>query len=241
MSLPLAVLAGGLATRMRPLTESLPKSLLEVAGEPFIAHQLRLLAKSGIRRVVLCIGFLGEQIETVVGDGRRFGLDVAYSSDGPQLLGTGGALKKALPLLGESFMVLYGDSYLEIDYHAVEEAFFASGQSALMCVYKNRNLYDHSNIRFGNGRVLAYDKRHPTPDMEFIDYGLGCIERRFLQAWPQDCFDVADFYAAASRNNQLAGFAATTRFYEIGSKDGLADLERHLSAGNTPQGICTVY
>ena len=128
MSLPVAILAGGLSTRLRPITENIPKALVDVAGKPFIARQLEYLRRQGITRVVLCLGHLGEQVEALVGDGAAFGLDVGYSWDGPRLLGTGGALKRALPLLGGQFFVFYGDSYLQIDFRAVERGFFASGK-----------------------------------------------------------------------------------------------------------------
>src|SRR5579872_5855079 len=135
--LPVAILAGGLATRLRPLTDKIPKALVDVNGEPFIAHQLRLLASRGIPRVVLCLGYRGEMVRDFVGDGWEFGLQVNYSFDGPELRGTAGAIHQALPLLGDSFFVLYGDSYLPCDYAAVEQAFLTSGKTALMTVFCN--------------------------------------------------------------------------------------------------------
>src|SRR6187431_438884 len=132
--LSVAILAGGLATRLRPITETIPKALVEVAGVPFIARQLDYLRAQGIPRAVLCVSYRGEQIEAAIGDGRDFGLEVRYSYDGPKLLGTGGALKRALPLLGERFFILYGDSFLPVDFGAVEAAFRASGKPALMTV-----------------------------------------------------------------------------------------------------------
>lgn len=217
----IAILAGGFATRMRPLTETLPKSLLPCAGEPFIVHQLRLLADAGIRRVALCVGYLGAQIEEVIGDGSKFGIDAVYARDGSEPLGTGGALKNALPLLGESFMVLYGDSYLRIDYAAVADAFAHCGKAAMMCVYRNHGLYDRSNVHFRDGRILAYDKRKASPKMDWIDYGLGCFQASVLKAWPERRFDLSDLYAELAASGRLAGFPATRRFHEIGSPDGL--------------------
>src|SRR5258708_7251307 len=122
-SLPVAILAGGLATRLRPVTEKIPKLLVEVAGEPFFSHQLRLLKQAGLTRIVLCVGHLGEQIVALYGDGAKWGVQIDYAFDGPKLLGTGGALIRALPKLGEAFYVLYGDSYLSIDYRTVGKAF----------------------------------------------------------------------------------------------------------------------
>jgi NDP-sugar pyrophosphorylase family protein len=146
--LPIAILAGGLATRLRPITETIPKALIEVAGEPFLAHQLRLLRRYGFERVVLCVGYLGEMIQAFAGNGAAFGLRVEYAFDGPQLLGTGGALRRALPLLGERFAVIYGDSYLPCDYQAALAAFDDSGKLGLMSVYRNEGRWDTSNVEF---------------------------------------------------------------------------------------------
>jgi NDP-sugar pyrophosphorylase family protein len=231
MKLPVAILTGGLATRMRPLTETIPKALLEIGGEPFIHHQLRLLQRRGVERVVLCIGYLGEMIQAAVGGGRQFGLRAAYSSDWPELSGTGGALKKALPLLGERFMVLYGDSYLDLDYQAVAEAFLIGGAPALMTVYHNRGLYDRSNVFFESGRIVRYDKRAPDAAMEHVDYGLGCLCRSVLEGCPAEKFDLADIYSALAEQGRLAGYESSGRFYEIGSPEGLEELALHLAAG----------
>ena len=221
--LPAAILAGGLATRMRPLTETIPKALLNVANEPFIFHQLRLLRRNEIQDVVLCVGYLGEQIKAVVGDGSSFGMNVTYSSDWPELRGTGGALKKALPLLGEHFMVLYGDSYLDIPYTEVTETFIRSGQPALMTVYRNANQHDTSNVIYRNGRIEVYDKRHYIPEMDYIDYGLGCLSASLFLAQPNS-FDLADIYSALATQGKLVGYEVHSRFYEIGSPAGLCEL-----------------
>ena len=178
--LPVAILAGGLATRLRPLTETIPKSLVEVNGEPFLWHQLRLLRENGIDRVVLCVSHLGEQVRDSVGDGRKFGVHIDYSFDGPTLLGTAGALQRAQPLLGESFFVLYGDSYLPIDWRSVEAAFRASGKAGLMTVYRNESQWDTSNVEFVDGRIVAYNKKLRNPRMRHIDYGLGVLHAAAL-------------------------------------------------------------
>jgi NDP-sugar pyrophosphorylase family protein len=228
---PLALLAGGLATRMRPLTEQVPKALLEVAGEPFIAHQLRLLQRQGIGRVVICTGYKGEMIEAFVGDGRQFGLDVAYSFDGPKLLGTGGALRKALPALGPEFLVMYGDSWLDTDFGAVVAAFRASGQPALMTVFRNDGQWDKSNVWFEGGRLVSYDKRQIVPQMHHIDWGLSVLSSAVLAVRPADtAFDLADAFTELSQGGMLAGFEVTTRFYEIGSMDGLRETDALLRA-----------
>jgi NDP-sugar pyrophosphorylase family protein len=225
---PVAILAGGLATRMRPVAERIPKALFEVAGKPFIEHQLALLRREGVERVVLCVGFLGEMIEAHIGDGARFGLEVAYSFDGERLLGTGGALRRALPMLGEHFFVLYGDSYLDIAYAPVQAAYRASGLPALMTVFRNEGRWDTSNVVFDGKHVVLHDKRHRTEDMAFIDYGLGIVRSDIIRAWKDEAFDLSDLYGSLAREGRLAGFEATTRFYEIGTPSGLAETDSHL-------------
>jgi NDP-sugar pyrophosphorylase family protein len=224
MSLPVAILAGGLATRLHPITQTIPKSLVDVAGQPFIVRQLAYLRSQGITRVVLCLGYLGEQVEAVVGDGSAFGLDIRYSWDGPRLLGTGGALRQALPLLGEQFFVFYGDSYLPIDFRAVERDFLASSKPALMTVLKNGDQWDKSNVLFRDGCIAEYNKRTPRPEMAHIDYGLGVLSASVLEnASVNEPFDLADIYHKLSLQGLLAGHEVFERFYEIGSRQGLEE------------------
>jgi NDP-sugar pyrophosphorylase family protein len=224
VKLPVAILAGGLATRLKPITETIPKALVDVAGRPFILRQLAYLRDQGVSRVVLCVGYLGEQIQAVVGDGEACGLSVAYSQDWPELLGTGGALKKALPLLGSQFLVLYGDSYLPIDFASVEQAFLDSGKLALMTVQRNADQWDKSNVLFEGGEILEYNKRSPTGSMKHIDYGLGALSAPLLaDEATQGPFDLADIYQRLSLSGQLAGYEVQKRFYEIGSHKGLAE------------------
>ncbi|MDR1309368.1 MAG: NTP transferase domain-containing protein [Deltaproteobacteria bacterium] len=222
--LPMAILAGGLGTRLGPLCRDRPKALVEVAGRPFIHHQLDLLAKNGFTRGVILAGFLGDMIAQSVGDGSAFGLRVAYSFDWPDLLGTGGAILKALPLLGDRFMVVYGDSYLGLDYQAVGRAFLDSGQPALMTVFRNDGRYDRSNVLYADGAIRLYDKKDPDPMMRHIDYGLGCMSSSVFDGLSGN-FDLADVYSRLSRQGRLAGFLVAERFHEIGSPSGLAGLE----------------
>lgn len=224
MKLPVAILAGGLATRLKPITETIPKALVEVAGQPFILRQLAYLREQGVSRVVLCIGYLGEQIQAVVGDGAACGLSVSYSQDWPNLLGTGGALKQALPLLGSRFLVLYGDSYLPIDFASVEQAFLDSGKPALMTVQRNADQWDKSNVLFADDAIVEYNKRSLTSSMQHIDYGLGALSAQVLaDEATQGAFDLADIYHRLSLSGQLAGYEVQERFYEIGSHKGLAE------------------
>ena len=224
-----AILTGGLATRLRPLTETIPKALLEVAGEPFLAHQLRLMVRNGIRHAVLCTGYLGEQIRDFAGDGSRFGLRLDYSSDGPALLGTAGAIRQALPLLDQSFFVVYGDSYLPCDWQKAGRTFQDSGRLALMTVFRNEDLWDASNVEFGNGTILAYDKKARTARMHHIDYGLGAFRRAAFDQIPAGVpFDLAVLYQQLLAKQQLTGFEVHQRFYEIGSLAGLNELAAFL-------------
>ena len=226
---PVAILAGGLAKRLRPITETIPKALVTVAGSPFLAHQLRLLYVAGLRRIIICAGYLGEMIEAEFGDGARFDLRIDYSFDGPRLLGTGGALKRALPLLGRRFFVLYGDSYLPIDYRKAALAFATGDKGGLMTVYRNEGRWDVSNVQFEAGQVLRYDKNQRTPEMHHIDYGLGILRAESLAPWPDnEPFDLADVYRRLLSENQLSGHEVTERFYEIGSPEGLAELDAFL-------------
>jgi MurNAc alpha-1-phosphate uridylyltransferase len=222
--MPVAILAGGLATRLHPITATVPKALVDVAGKPFVLRQLDYLRRQGVNRVVLCVGFLGEQIEAVVGDGSASGLSVSYSQDWPNLLGTGGALKQALPLLESRFLVLYGDSYLPIDFASVERDFLASGKPALMVVQRNADRWDKSNVLFRDNVIVEYNKRIPTPDMRHIDYGLGAMSAQVLvDGDTMGPFDLADIYHRLSLSGQLAGHEVHERFYEIGSHEGLAE------------------
>jgi N-acetyl-alpha-D-muramate 1-phosphate uridylyltransferase len=227
---PAVILAGGLATRLRPVSATIPKSLIEVAGEPFLAHQLRLLAQRGIDRAVLCAGHLWEQIRDYAGDGERFGVKLEYSIDGPVLLGTAGAIAKALPLLPEKFFVIYGDSYLPCDYSAAQRFFDASGKSALMTVFKNEGQWDTSNVEFDGERIVAYDKERRTERMRHIDYGLGLFRRDVFAALAPGKRDLAAVYRERLAAGDLAALEVFERFYETGSFAGIEELSAWLAA-----------
>jgi NDP-sugar pyrophosphorylase family protein len=228
--IPVAILAGGLATRLRPITEKIPKSLVPVAGRPFLAHQLEMLHARGIRRVVLCIGFLGEMIQREFGN-KAFGIKLEYSFDGPKLLGTGGAIRRALPRLGGEFFVLYGDSYLPLEYAPVAESFHRSGKLGLMTVYRNEGKYDTSNVVFREGQIVVYDKKARLPEMRHIDYGLSMFKAPVFDAYTSDqVFDLAAVMGKLVGEQQLAGYEVPQRFYEMGSPAGLAELETLLAA-----------
>jgi NDP-sugar pyrophosphorylase family protein len=238
VSLPVVVLAGGLATRLRPLTERIPKILLEVAGRPFAEHQLGLLKAHGLHDVVYCVGHLGEQVEVALGDGARWGMRCRYLFDGPRLLGTGGAVLRAIPLVASPFFVLYGDSYLDCDYAAIEAAFRASGRRGLMTVYRNDDQFDRSNVEFDDGRIVRYDKVARTPAMRYIDYGLGVLTAEAFEPWAtsDEPFDLATVYQCLVAGGALAGYEVPERFYEIGSAEGLAATRALLVARQKDRG-----
>jgi NDP-sugar pyrophosphorylase family protein len=233
--LPVALLAGGMATRLRPITEKIPKLLVEVADEPFFSHQLRLLKQNGLTRIVLCVGYLGERIVQQYGDGSKWGVHIEYAFDGPRLLGTGGALIAALPKLGDAFYVLYGDSYLPIDYRAVGDFFLRSGKHGLMTVYENHGRYDTSNVWYEGGEIKVYDKKNKVPQMHHIDYGLGVFRAAAFDGFPRDAVvDLAEVQKKLVAQHQLAGCEIKERFYEIGSHEGLNELDALLRSHQLP-------
>jgi MurNAc alpha-1-phosphate uridylyltransferase len=232
--MPAVILAGGLATRLRPLTEKIPKALLEVAGHPFLWHQIQLLKSNGMQKIVLSVGYLGDMIQAMYGDGSALGIALAYSFDGPQLLGTAGAIRNALPLLPEEFFVLYGDSYLTCNYRAIEQSFRRSGMSGLMTVYRNDGNFDSSNVEFDGTRILRYDKKERSFTMHHIDYGLGAFRKTVFADLPDgENYDLAVIYQQLLRDGKLAAFEVHERFYEIGSLEGLRDTESFLKSGNS--------
>jgi NDP-sugar pyrophosphorylase family protein len=224
---PVCILAGGRGTRLGERTRHVPKALIEVAGEPFVSHQLRLLAEHHASRVVMCVGHLGELVQERIGD-ERFGLRIAYSHDSPGLDGTLGALRRARGLLGERFLVLYGDTYLRMDYLAAASAWKASGLPALMSVLRNENELEASNALYADGRVLAYDKGEQSPQMRWIDYGLGGLTACALDLASRATSDLSDLYTQLAQEGSLCGFQASERFYEIGTPQGLAETDRFL-------------
>jgi N-acetyl-alpha-D-muramate 1-phosphate uridylyltransferase len=230
-TVPVALLAGGMATRLRPITETIPKAMVEVAGRPFIDHQIDLLQRNGIRRVVMCLGYRGHQLEEYVGDGAARGMEIIYAYDGEELMGTGGAIRRALHLLGDVFWVMYGDSYMDIDYRAVLEHFAGSGADALMTVLRNGNRWDTSNVVFRDGTLLRYDKKNRTPDMDYIDYGVALLRRDAAVRVPTNRpYDLAELYTSLVAEGRMVGYEVTNRFYEIGTPAALDETGRYLAS-----------
>jgi NDP-sugar pyrophosphorylase family protein len=224
------ILAGGMGTRIKTLTgEKLPKSLVPVNGEPFVAHQLKLLLREGVQDVIFCLGHLSQPVVDYVGDGHKFGMRAQYSFDGDTLLGTAGAVKQAATLAGEEFAVLYGDSYLDIPYKPVYDAFKESGKDSLMTVFRNENQFIKSNILFEDGVVKMYAKTlAPFPEMAHVDFGLSFYKRAVFDEFTATPLDLAVITQSLISRNQLAGYEVRRRFYEVGTPEGVHDLEQYL-------------
>jgi NDP-sugar pyrophosphorylase family protein len=236
--LPVAILAGGRATRLGRIADDVPKILIDINGRPFAHYQIEQLRQANITRVVYCVGYLGEQVAAALGNGSRWQMDFEYVHDGPRPLGTGGALRAALPLLGPVFFVMYGDSYLTCDVGAVQRAFKASGRSGLMTVFRNEGRWDASNVVFNDGRIIRYDKTSKDSAMRHIDYGLGVLKADALdptRGLPDagKPFDLALVYQRLIAQDDLAGFEVTERFYEIGSAEGLDETRSFLARKGT--------
>lgn len=227
----MVVLAGGLGTRLRPLTERLPKAMVPVAGQPFLEHQIHLLARHGIRDIVLCLGYLGEAVLDYFGDGHRWGVHLSYSWERAGLLGTAGALKNAEPLLEREFFVTYCDSYLLLDYRDIMRRFRHLDCLALMVIYHNGNRLQPSNVMVEEGRVMAYDKERPRPGMVYINEGLCVLRKGALRLIPEGVpYSQEELFDELIGRGQLLAYETPQRFYEIGSPQGLAEFQRWLVA-----------
>ena len=223
MTLPVAILAGGLGTRLGKKALNKAKVLIDVAGKPFISRQLNYLSDQGIKDIVICVGHLGNQIKNYIGNGSKYNLNVSYSDDSDQLLGTGGSVKKACQILGEHFFILYGDSFLPVNFSLIEKAYFQEKKPALMTVLKNKGRWDKSNAYFKD-KCVKYNKKKPQKNMDYIDYGLTIVRNSIFSDFPSnEVFDLADVFENLSNKSLLAGFEIYDRFYEIGSINGLND------------------
>jgi NDP-sugar pyrophosphorylase family protein len=222
----IVILAGGLATRLRPLTNNIPKSMIRVDGKPFLQHQIELLKENGLEDIVLCVGHLSQMIKDYFGDGRKFGVRIRYSDEGENLLGSGGALKKAEPLLEDEFFLMYGDSYLLLNYRAIEFYHKKFENFCLLVVYKNQNLYDKSNVGIKDGLVTSYDKTNPDGNLIYIDAGLSILRKEVLDQIPSDRPSLLEeFYQRIIAKREMLAYEVNQRFYEIGSLKGLKEFE----------------
>jgi NDP-sugar pyrophosphorylase family protein len=227
--LPLAVLAGGYATRLGSLTADVPKCLIEINGRPFVDWQLELLIMNGYSDFIFCISYKSDAVQDYLGDGKDRGISIRYSLDGPTQLGTGGAVQNALPKLGEIFGVIYGDSYLPTNYLVAEQNFLSSKSQALMTVYENQNHFDSSNVEFVDGKLVDYEKGTKNKEMRHIDYGITFFRESAFRRWrDQSSFDLSEVCHQLAKDNQLDGYEVFERFYEIGSIQGIEELSQYL-------------
>ena len=227
--LPLAILAGGYATRLGSLTKDFPKSLIEINGRPFVDWQLDLLVKKGYKKFVFCVSHKSDLIRNHLGDGSNRSIDIQYSFDGHTQLGTGGAIQKALPILGGEFGVIYGDSYLPIDYFKVEQLFIESKSQSLMTIYKNENRFDTSNVEFCDGKIIDYEKGKKNFKMQYVDYGISFFRAPAFYQWnDRSSFDLSNVLHKLAMDNQLDGYEVFERFYEIGSLRGIEEFSHYL-------------
>lgn len=230
--LEVLILAGGLATRLKPHTEKIPKSLVSVCGKPFVYHQLDQMYAQGVKRVIMSVGHYGNMIEKELGYTYQNKIEIDYSYDGEVLLGTGGAVQNSLEKIrGECFILIYGDSFLLEPIDNIISSFDERVCHAIMAVYKNNNNWDKSNCIYKNGRIVLYDKKNPTPDMHYIDYGLSIFNKSvFKNDMRKKPYDLREIMYDLSISNKLVGYEAKSRFYEIGSHSGLCELEAYLNS-----------
>ena len=234
-----AILAGGLATRLRPLTEEMPKSLIRIQGRPFLEYQLEFLNRGGVEDIVLCVGYLGEQIERYFGNGNRFGVRIRYSHEGDSLLGTAGALKKSEGLLEDPFFAMYGDSYLLLNFSKVMSFFKSQDKLALMTAYKNYDRYDRSNTSIEGNLVKQYSKRAKAEGMVYIDYGANIFRKRALELIPENQpYALEDLFPKLIEKKELLAYETEQRFFQIGSPDGLEEFKVHISSGGFERLTC---
>jgi N-acetyl-alpha-D-muramate 1-phosphate uridylyltransferase len=224
---PIAIIAGGLATRLRPDYKNIPKSMIPISGEPFVKHQLQLLKKNGFENIIFCLGYMGEIIENFIKINNYFGMEkIRFSYDEENMSGTGYAVKHAMKLLDDNFFVIYGDSYLVTNYQKVQQKFVEKNKLALMTVYKNENKYGKSNVEFQNDQIISYDKINRTDKMQHIDFGCGVFNKKAFDRFSNK-FDLYDVYKKMLQEKQLSAYTSNSRFYEVGSFQGIRELENY--------------
>lgn len=228
----IVILAGGIASRLYPLTKKIPKSMIKVCEKPFFNYQIDLLKKNQIDEIVMCIGIFSEQIIDYFGDGKKFGISIKYSKENPNdLLGTCGAIKNAEKYLDEVFFVMYGDSYLPINFNDIYEKFLKSKKYGLMTIYKNQNKFDTSNVAIENDLVSIYDKSQKNKNLQYIDYGLSILNKQVLNDIPSNKFvDLEFLFKQMIEKKMLTYYISEERFYEIGSEEGIRDFENFVKS-----------
>ena len=226
---PIAILAGGLATRIKPLSNNLPKSLILINDAPFIDLQLNLLSDAGFKDVIILVGHLGSQIEKHVGNGKKYRLNVSYSYDGSKQQGTGGAIVRALPSLGDIFCVIYGDSYLDMNFIEVISKFQNSEKQGLMTIYKNLDQRHQNNVVFDGVEIKSYSKTNPSLKAKYIDFGFSIFRKESFKEFSElNEFDLSYVCESLASTGQLEAYEVLETFYEIGSFEGIQTLATKL-------------
>ena len=230
MKLQIIIIAGGLATRLGKLAINKPKSLIDINGEPFIIHQLRYLKNQGLKNIHLCLGYLADQIITILRHFNNLDLNITYSLDGDNQLGTGGALKNALDKCEDYFFVQYGDSYLPINYSKVHNFFVMNNkQRNILTIYKNKNMYDKSNVDYTENKIFKYDKNLNNSGMNFIDYGLSLLKKdEIMPILNRNVSDLSEVYKILINENKMIPYIVNQRFYEIGKPKGIEEMKKYL-------------
>lgn len=226
------ILAGGLGTRLRPVTEKIPKAMVSINGKPFLRHLLELLGEQNISDILLCTGYLGEQVKAYFGDGKSLELRIKYREEKGALLGTGGALKQAQSLMAEHCLVLNGDTYLPIDYNEMAVTYFGRGKKALTAVYANqKNTGVKNNLALsGDDTVTRYDKGGTGPGLNYVEAGALIIQRQALDLIP-DKYPVAiekGLYPSLIAQRELGAYITNQRFYDIGTPEQVLVFEEFL-------------
>ncbi len=223
------ILAGGLGTRLRPLTENIPKPMVQVAGKPFLDYELRFLLKNGFQKFLICAGYKSKVIEDYFHGGDALKISISYSKEPDQLLGAAGALKNATSLLEPEFMVTYGDSFLRMDYAQFIDDFHSLGKLGTMAVLENHNQFGKSDLKVQNGLVTKYDKSGTDPELTWINFGATLLQKIALEYIPEGrAVGEEEFYGKLIKRNELAAFPTFDRFYEIGTVSGLREFQKFL-------------
>jgi NDP-sugar pyrophosphorylase family protein len=225
----IVILCGGLATRLEHLTKNIPKSMIEIKNKPFLEYQIENLKRSNIKDIVLCVGHLSEQIKNYFGDGEKFDVNIKYSHDGDKQLGPIGALKNTESLIEDIFFILYGDSYLNLDYQKMYSYFKTQNKLGLMAVYKNFNRFDKSNLIVKDDMIVAYGEKERTKEMIYIDYGTSLLRKKALNLIPKNTFfTTGEFFSNLISKNELLAFEVKERFYHIGNPDALKEFSNYI-------------
>ena len=230
------VLLGGLGSRLKDITKDVPKPMVDIHGKPFFFYQLLLMKWYGFQNFVFCVGYKGSMVEEFFKDGSSYGVSIKYSYDGEKLLGTGGAIRRALPFLNEDFLVIYGDSYMDVDYNEIiynySNAKSRHDKKGLMTVFRNNNRFDKSNVVFTQNELIAYDKHNTLPEMEYIDYGILVLNRSVIEGLPEGKFvDLSNIFTTLVEDRVMVGCEVRNRFYEIGTPPSLEEFKGYIYRG----------